>query len=99
MKPSENQNFKIDVYDLNGKFLFGGGSPTYLDYPHYIQSKGKEYADKRRRLYRIRHYKEIQNVRCIYMVLIRLLQSYFKILIEKLIRKMRIETVSLTIKN
>ena len=48
---------------LNGKFLFSGGSPTYLDYPHFIKSKGKEYADERRRLYSIRHFKEIQNVR------------------------------------
>ena len=63
VKPSENPKFKIDVYDLNGKFLFSGGSPTYLDYPHFIKSKGKEYADERRRLYSIRHFKEIQNVR------------------------------------
>ena len=63
VKPSENLKFKIDVYDLNGKYLFSGGSPTYFDYPHYIQSKGKQYADERRRLYRIRHYKEIQNVK------------------------------------
>ena len=56
VKPSENPKFKIDVYDLNNKFLFSGGSPTYFDYPHYIQSKGKQYADER-------HYKEIQNVK------------------------------------
>ena len=63
VKPSENPKFKIDVYDLNNKFLFSGGSPAYFDYPHYIQSKGLSYANERRRLYRIRHYKEIQNVK------------------------------------
>jgi len=63
VKPSENPKFKIDVYDLNNKFLFSGGSPAYQDYPHYIQSKGKQYADERRKLYIMRHYKEIKNIK------------------------------------
>jgi hypothetical protein len=29
-----------------------------MDYPSYIKAKGKEYADERRRLYRIRHDKD-----------------------------------------
>jgi hypothetical protein len=62
VKPSENQKFKIDVYDLNNKFLFSGGSPPNQDYPHYIQSHGKVYADARRLLYHERHKKEIKKV-------------------------------------
>jgi hypothetical protein len=56
--PSDNPKYKIEVYDKNGVFMFYGGSPNYSDYPSYIQSHGKEYADERRRLYKIRHEKD-----------------------------------------
>jgi hypothetical protein len=58
--PSENPKYKLEVYDKNGLFLFYGGSPSYSDYPSYILSHGKKYADERRRLYHIRHRKEIE---------------------------------------
>lgn len=57
--PSSNPKYKIEIYDKDGLFMFYGGAPQYSDFPHYIQSHGKEYADKRRRLYHIRHKKEI----------------------------------------
>jgi hypothetical protein len=60
--PSGNPKYKIEVYDKNGLFLFYGGSASYSDYPHYIQSHGVDYADNRRRLYHIRHKKEIDKV-------------------------------------
>lgn len=60
--PSDNPKYKIEIYDKNGVFMFYGGSPQYSDFPHYIQSHGKEYADKRRQLYHIRHKKEIEKV-------------------------------------
>lgn len=56
---SDNPKYKIKVSDISGKFLFNGGDPKYSDYPTYIKTKGKEFADNRRRLYRIRHQKEI----------------------------------------
>jgi hypothetical protein len=60
--PSDNPKYKIEIYDEEtGAFLYYGGNPKYSDYPHYIQSHGKQYADNRRRLYRIRHSKEIAN--------------------------------------
>ena len=31
------------------------GAIGYGDYPTYIKTKGKKYADERRRLYKIRH--------------------------------------------
>jgi len=34
------------------------GAVGYSDYPHYLIEKGKEYADTRRRLYKIRHEKD-----------------------------------------
>ena len=33
------------------------GARGYGDYPTYMKEKGKEYADERRRLYKIRHNK------------------------------------------
>jgi hypothetical protein len=60
--PSDNPKYKIEVYDANGVFMFYGGSPLYSDYPTYMETHGKEFADERRRLYRIRHKKEINNV-------------------------------------
>jgi len=58
--PSDNPKYKLEIYDgETGAFLYYGGSPKYSDYPHYIKSHGKAYADERRRLYRIRHAKEI----------------------------------------
>jgi hypothetical protein len=59
--PSDNPKYKLEIYDENGLFLFYGGSPKYSDYPHYIKSHGLKYANERRRLYRIRHAKEIAN--------------------------------------
>jgi len=63
VEPSENPKYKLEIYDaVTGKFLFYGGSASYLDYPHYIETKGLSYANERRRLYRIRHAKEIAKV-------------------------------------
>jgi len=58
--PSDSPKYKIDVYDHRGLYMFSGGARGMNDYPTYIKTKGKEYADERRRLYRIRHKKEIE---------------------------------------
>lgn len=54
VKVSTKKNKKIDVYK-NGKKIASIGDSRYFDYPTYLISKGKKYADERRRLYRIRH--------------------------------------------
>lgn len=54
VKVSTKKNKKIDVYK-NGKKIASIGDSRYFDYPTYVISKGKKYADERRRLYRIRH--------------------------------------------
>jgi hypothetical protein len=59
VKPSKYSKYKIDIYDSNENYIFSGGATGYSDYPHYILSKGKIYADERKRLYNIRHKKEI----------------------------------------
>jgi hypothetical protein len=52
--PSKNPKKKIDV--IKGKDKIASiGALGMGDYPTYIQTKGKKYADERRRLYNIRH--------------------------------------------
>lgn len=58
VRPSRRANYKIDVFNKDGDYLFSGGSIGYSDYPTYLKEKGKEYADERRRLYHIRHKNE-----------------------------------------
>jgi hypothetical protein len=60
--PSDNPKYKIEVYDKDGVFMFYGGASGYGDYPTYWKLDGKAYANERRRLYMIRHKKEIQKV-------------------------------------
>ena len=56
--PSDNLKYKLEVYDKDGLFITYCGSNGYLDYSYYILLKGKQYADERRRLYKIRHQKD-----------------------------------------
>jgi len=60
--PSHRGNYKIDVYDIKtGEYLCSVGDRRYQDYPTYIETEGLDYAEKRRKLYHIRHYKEGEN--------------------------------------
>jgi len=56
IKPSANKKKKLDVFK-DGKKIASIGAIAYSDYATYIQDKGKEFADNRRRLYKIRHNK------------------------------------------
>jgi hypothetical protein len=60
VKPSTVKGKKIDVYDGDEK-VASIGAIGYGDYGTYLKEKGKEYADERRRLYRIRHTKKTFN--------------------------------------
>ena len=55
--PSKNLKKKIDVFDKNGKKLASIGDIGYGDYPNYFEKMGKQYAEERRRLYKLRHSK------------------------------------------
>ena len=59
--PSDKPKYKLDIYDGRGLFMFSVGAMGYSDYPTYLETHGKEYADERRRLYMIRHAKGIKN--------------------------------------
>lgn len=54
IKPSKTKNKKIDVFK-KGEKIASVGDTRYFDYRSYIDEKGLEYADTRRRLYKIRH--------------------------------------------
>lgn len=54
VKPSTNKTKKIDVFKRGQKLASIGGA-GYSDYPTYLKTSGKAYADKRRKLYNIRH--------------------------------------------
>ena len=57
IQPSQNPKKKIDVFDWNGNYILSIGASNYKDFPTYLAERGKEYADERRRLYKIRHNK------------------------------------------
>ena len=56
--PSKKKKYKLDIYDSEGDFITSVGAAGYLDYPSYTRERGKDYADERRRLYKIRHQKD-----------------------------------------
>jgi hypothetical protein len=57
VKPSTNPKKKLDVFQ-DGERIAQVGAIGYSDYPSYIISHGKEYAEKRRELYHKRHTKD-----------------------------------------
>ena len=62
IKPSTRKGKKIDVLDWNNQYITSIGDIRYDDYTTYMKTKGKEYAEERRRLYRIRHKKNAEKL-------------------------------------
>ena len=52
--PSKNPLKKIDVFDYHGHFICSIGMNGYGDYPTFLKLKGKELADEKRRLFKLR---------------------------------------------
>ena len=61
IKPSTNKKKKIDVFKDNKK-IASIGAIGYSNYPTYIENKGIKYADERRKLYKIRHSKDLKQI-------------------------------------
>ena len=59
-EPSTLKNKKIDVYK-NKKQIVSIGDVNYSDFPTYLDEKGKLYANERKRLYKIRHKKDLNS--------------------------------------
>ena len=61
IKPSTRKGKKIDVFK-DGKKIASVGALGYGDYASFLKEKGREFADKRRRLYKIRHEKNRKKI-------------------------------------
>ena len=55
--PSSHKGKKIDVYK-NNKYICSIGALGMWDYPNYVELKGIQYANDRRKLYHMRHKKD-----------------------------------------
>jgi hypothetical protein len=62
IKPSQNPKKKIDVLDYYGNYICSIASYGMNDYEIYLAKYGKKYADERRRLYRLRHKKDMNRL-------------------------------------
>ena len=61
IKVSSRKKKKLDVYDaVTGEYIASIGDINYDDYYTYQKSEGLEYANARRRLYKIRHGSDIK---------------------------------------
>ena len=58
VRSSIRKGKKIDVFNKNGYYLTSIGAEGYLDYPTYKKLFGKQIADKKRKLYKVRHNKD-----------------------------------------
>jgi hypothetical protein len=54
VKASVHRGRKIDVFK-GDKYITSLGDTRYGDYSSFIESKGRPYAEERRRLYHLRH--------------------------------------------
>ncbi len=61
VEPSSNPKKKIDVHK-NNKKIASVGVIGYSDYPTYLNTDWKEYADKKIRLYKERHSKDHKTI-------------------------------------
>ncbi len=59
IKPSQNPKKKIDVIK-NNKVISSIGDINYKDYPTYLE-ENKKIAEERRKLYKIRHKKDLKS--------------------------------------
>jgi hypothetical protein len=57
VRRSTSKGKKIDVFK-NGKKIASIGALGYKDYPSFMKSHGKSYAEKRRSAYKKRHSKD-----------------------------------------
>ena len=58
---SQKKNKKIDVFK-NGVKIASIGDSRYKDFPTYVIENGIEFANKRKRLYYMRHKKDIEKL-------------------------------------
>jgi len=62
IRPSVQKGKKIDVYKKDNKKIASIGDIRFFDFPSYLETKGKKYAEQRRKLYKKRHKNDV-NIR------------------------------------
>ena len=60
IKPSSNKKKKIDVFK-NDKKIASIGAIGYDDFPNFVIKKGLEYANQKKKLYKLRHKKDLNS--------------------------------------
>jgi hypothetical protein len=60
VRPSSNPKKKLDVF-RKGEKIASVGAMGYLDYPSYLKQYGDDDAKERRRLYKLRHAKDLSS--------------------------------------
>jgi hypothetical protein len=68
VEPSKNKRYKIDIYDKHNNYITSIGQAHALDYPSYLELERvgvvpEGYANERRRLYKLRHHKDLAYMR------------------------------------
>ena len=68
IQPSKKKNYKLDVFK-DGDYVTSIGHKKYKDYAIYLEEKGQDYANERRRLYNLRH-KNDNGIRSIFSTIL-----------------------------
>lgn len=67
ISPSNKGKYKIDIFYASGikkgDYITSIGNIFYSDYPTYLETHDKEYAEKRRKLYHLRHRNDASKIR------------------------------------
>lgn len=58
VKPSMTGNYKLDVFNKKGDVISRVGDRRYGDFPTFLKQEGREFANKRRKAYKVRHEKD-----------------------------------------
>ena len=58
VKPSTVKGKKIDVFNKKGEKVASVGALGYGDFPTFKRQMGEQYANSRRKLYKMRHEKD-----------------------------------------
>ena len=61
IKPSKNKKKKIDVFKDEKLIASIGAKGYYKDYGIFLEENGKEFANKKRLIYRKRHKNDLNN--------------------------------------
>jgi hypothetical protein len=60
LKPSRDQKHKIDIFDKENNFITSIGALGMNDYEIYLKNEGNKIANEKRKLYYLRHSKDLQ---------------------------------------